>query len=106
MHDERLLPVRSLIGENTRVGASEKDGVVFNRNLNIPGSAYPKLGWHTDGLRSLFYLPSTSPAPKGVNASPPQAAQRVSSRAQPGCTRASQPRQVAMGARPSTASWQ
>ena len=24
--------------------------------MNVPGSAYPRLGWHTDGLRDLFYL--------------------------------------------------
>ena len=29
----------------------EKDGVVVNRFLNMPGSAHPRLGWHTDGLR-------------------------------------------------------
>jgi hypothetical protein len=37
-----------------RIGDREKDGLVFNRNLNVPGSAYPRLGWHTDGLRDLF----------------------------------------------------
>jgi hypothetical protein len=56
VRDDRFGPVRGLIGARTRVGDEEKDGVVFNRNLNVPGSAYPKLGWHTDGLRSLFYL--------------------------------------------------
>jgi Phytanoyl-CoA dioxygenase (PhyH) len=55
VRDERFGPVRSLIGSNTRVGDEEKDGVVFNRNLNVRGSAYPRLGWHTDGLRALFY---------------------------------------------------
>lgn len=53
--DERFEAIRRLIGENARVGHEEKDGVVFNRNLNVSGSAYPRLGWHTDGLRSLFY---------------------------------------------------
>ena len=53
--DERFEPIRRLIGEDARVGHEEKDGVVFNRNLNVKGSAYPRLGWHTDGLRSLFY---------------------------------------------------
>lgn len=55
VRDERFEPVRRLIGEDARVGDEEKDGVVINRNLNVRGSAYPKLGWHTDGLRSLFY---------------------------------------------------
>lgn len=54
VRDPRFAPVRGLIGARTRVGDEEKDGVVFNRNLNVPGSAYPKLGWHTDGLRDLF----------------------------------------------------
>lgn len=61
VRDERFLPVRGLIGEDTRVGDQEKDGVVFNRNLNVPGSAYPRLGWHTDGLRDLFYLRMPGP---------------------------------------------
>ena len=59
--DDRFLPVRGLIGEDTRVGHEEKDGVVFNRNLNVPGSAYARLGWHTDGLRDLFYLRMPGP---------------------------------------------
>jgi hypothetical protein len=56
VRDDRFLPVRGLIGNDTRVGDEEKDGVVFNRYLNMPGSARPNLGWHTDGLRDLFYL--------------------------------------------------
>lgn len=54
VRDPRFAPVRSLVGRETRVGDYEKDGLVFNRNLNVPGSAYPRLGWHTDGLRDLF----------------------------------------------------
>ncbi len=56
VRDDRFAPVRSLVGKNTRVGDEEKDGVVVNRNLNVPGSVYQRLGWHTDGLRDLFYL--------------------------------------------------
>lgn len=56
VRDDRFLPVRRLIGDDTRVGDQEKDGVVINRYVNRPGSVYPKLGWHTDGLRDLFYL--------------------------------------------------
>ncbi len=55
VRDPRFAPIRGLIGEGARVGDAEKDGVVFNRYLNIPGSVYPRLGWHTDGLRDLFY---------------------------------------------------
>ena len=53
--DDRLDPVRRLVGDDARVGESEKDGVVMNRYVNTRGSAYPRLGWHTDGLRDLFY---------------------------------------------------
>jgi phytanoyl-CoA hydroxylase len=56
VHDPRFDPIRDLIGADTRVGDREKDGVVMNRYLNVPGSAYPRLGWHTDGLRDLAYL--------------------------------------------------
>lgn len=56
VRDPRFAPIRGLIGEETRVGDREKDGVVINRYLNTPGSVHPKLGWHTDGLRDLFYL--------------------------------------------------
>ena len=56
VREERFRPVRGLIGDDTRVGDEEKDGVVFNRNLNVPGSVLPRVGWHTDGLRALFYL--------------------------------------------------
>src|SRR5262249_36254372 len=55
VRDPRFAPILGLIGEGARVGDREKDGVVFNRYLNIPGSVYPRLGWHTDGLRDLFY---------------------------------------------------
>lgn len=55
VRDPRFAPILELIGEGARVGDAEKDGVVFNRFLNVPGSVYPRLGWHTDGLRDLFY---------------------------------------------------
>lgn len=56
VRDARFEPIRRLVGEDARVGEDEKDGVVVNRFVNLPGSAYPRLGWHTDGLRDLFYL--------------------------------------------------
>lgn len=56
LRDPRFDPVRRMIGDHTHVGDHEMDGLVANRNLNVPGSAYPRLGWHTDGLRDLFYL--------------------------------------------------
>jgi ectoine hydroxylase-related dioxygenase (phytanoyl-CoA dioxygenase family) len=55
VRDPRFLPILDLIGAQARVGDSEKDGVVVNRYLNVPGSVHPRLGWHTDGLRDLFY---------------------------------------------------
>ena len=55
VRDPRFTPILALIGEGARIGDQEKDGVVFNRYLNVPGSVYPRLGWHTDGLRDLFY---------------------------------------------------
>lgn len=55
VRDARFEPIRQLVGADARVGDREKDGVVVNRYLNVPGSVYPRLGWHTDGLRDLFY---------------------------------------------------
>ena len=52
--DRRFDPIRTLIGADARVGHDEKDGVVVDRYINVPGSAYPRLGWHTDGLRDIF----------------------------------------------------
>ena len=55
VRDARFEPIRRLVGDDARVGDEEKDGVVINRYINLPGSVYPRLGWHTDGLRDLFY---------------------------------------------------
>jgi len=55
VRDPRFDPIRGLIGSGARVGDDEKDGVVVNRFLNARGSVAPALGWHTDGLRDLFY---------------------------------------------------
>jgi ectoine hydroxylase-related dioxygenase (phytanoyl-CoA dioxygenase family) len=56
VRDPRFEPIRKMIHEDARIGDEEKDGVVFNRYVNVPGSVYPRLGWHTDGLRDLFYF--------------------------------------------------
>lgn len=53
--DGRLEPVRRFIAPDARIGDVEKDGVVVNNFINHPGSAYSRLGWHTDGLRDIFY---------------------------------------------------
>jgi phytanoyl-CoA hydroxylase len=55
VRDPRFRPILELVGSDARIGDAEKDGVVINRYLNVPGSVYPRLGWHTDGLRDLFY---------------------------------------------------
>lgn len=55
VHDARFEPIRRLVGEDARIGDREKDGVVMNRYMNVPGTVYGRLGWHTDGLRDLFY---------------------------------------------------
>ena len=44
VRDPRFAPILDLIGEGARIGDREKDGVVFNRFLNVPGSVYPRLG--------------------------------------------------------------
>ena len=54
--DVRFKALLPLVGEDARIGEAEKDGVVVNRYINEKGSIYKRLGWHTDGLRDLFYL--------------------------------------------------
>ncbi|MCB9761444.1 MAG: phytanoyl-CoA dioxygenase family protein [Alphaproteobacteria bacterium] len=55
VRDPRFEPIRRLVDEHARIGDDEKDGVVVNRYVNSAGSGYPRLGWHTDGLRDLAY---------------------------------------------------
>lgn len=55
VRDKRFEPIRKLISDDARIGDEEKDGVVINVYINLEGSVRPKLGWHTDGLRDLFY---------------------------------------------------
>jgi len=38
-----------------RVGINEKDGLVVNHYVNVPGSEFSQMGWHTDSLRDVFY---------------------------------------------------
>ncbi len=61
VNDARFDAVKALIGEDCRVGEDEKDGVVVNHYVNVAGSTYKQLGWHTDGLRDLFYLRMPGP---------------------------------------------
>lgn len=53
--DPRFEPIRLMVDPEARVGHDEKDGVVVNRYLHGPRNGRPRLGWHTDGLRDLFY---------------------------------------------------
>ncbi|HZS37451.1 MAG TPA: phytanoyl-CoA dioxygenase family protein [Polyangia bacterium] len=53
--DPRFELVRRACGDDFRLGEQEKDGVVVNHFLNVPGSSYTRLGWHVDSLRDLFY---------------------------------------------------
>ena len=53
--DPRFEPIRLMVDPDARVGHDEKDGVVINRYVNGPRNSRPGLGWHTDGLRDLFY---------------------------------------------------
>ena len=56
VRDARFEPIRRLVAEDARIGDDELDGVVANCFFNAPGSVVPRLGWHTDGLRDLFYF--------------------------------------------------
>ena len=53
--DARWEAVRQACGKDYRIGELEKDGVVVNQFINVPGSSYTRLGWHVDCLRDLFY---------------------------------------------------
>jgi ectoine hydroxylase-related dioxygenase (phytanoyl-CoA dioxygenase family) len=55
LRDQRLSALLDLIGPGARIGSHEKDGMVFNHYVNGPLSKFTKMGWHTDGLRDLFY---------------------------------------------------
>ncbi len=57
--EERLKKIHQFIPAKykkypTRIGLTEKDGVVTNYFINTPHSAYKQLGWHTDVLRDFF----------------------------------------------------
>lgn len=61
LDDQRFAPIKQLVGDEARVGHTEQDGVVMNRYVNTEGSVRPGLGWHTDGLRDIFYLRRPQP---------------------------------------------
>ncbi|MGZ6143317.1 MAG: phytanoyl-CoA dioxygenase family protein, partial [Myxococcales bacterium] len=51
---ERFRSLAPVFGPGFRFGEDEKDGMVVNHYLNLEGSRYKQLGWHTDGLRDIF----------------------------------------------------
>lgn len=53
--DDRLDALLELAGDGARLGTEEKDGMVLNHYINGPESKFTKMGWHTDGLRDIFY---------------------------------------------------
>jgi len=59
--DPRLNGLLELAGAGSRLGESEKDGMVFNHYVNGPDSKFTKMGWHTDGLRDIFYGQKLNP---------------------------------------------
>jgi hypothetical protein len=65
LHDfvtsERFQQIAGALGDGFRFGENEKDGLVVNHYVNAGGSRYRQLGWHTDGLRDLFYLKKPRP---------------------------------------------
>ncbi|WP_311136647.1 phytanoyl-CoA dioxygenase family protein [Hymenobacter cellulosilyticus] len=44
-----------LEAKNERIGEDEKNGLVINHYVNVPGSEFSQMGWHTDSLRDIFY---------------------------------------------------
>ena len=61
VREPRFEPVRQLCGAQARLAEVEKDGVVVNDFVREEGSTWKRLGWHTDGLRDLFYLSMPEP---------------------------------------------
>ena len=55
VNDPRLDVLLPLVGDDARIGENEKDGVVFNHYINSEHSKFTQMGWHTDGLRDIFY---------------------------------------------------
>jgi hypothetical protein len=56
LEDPRFKAILDIAGPGYRIGEHERDGLVINHYRRAQGSAYKRLGWHTDSLRDLFYL--------------------------------------------------
>ena len=56
LEDKRIKILTELLSPyEGRVGENEKDGLVINNYVNIPGSSFCQMGWHTDSPRDLFH---------------------------------------------------
>ncbi len=56
LRDARFRALFPLLeAEGGRVGENEKDGLVVNHYVNVAGSEFSQMGWHTDSLRDVFY---------------------------------------------------
>ena len=60
VQDEKLKPLLKFIKQG-RIAEDERDGVVVNQFINNKKSRMKQLGWHTDGLRDIFYLQKVKP---------------------------------------------
>jgi hypothetical protein len=56
LEDPRFAAILDIAGPGYRIAEHERDGLVINHYRRAKGSAYKRLGWHTDSLRDLFYL--------------------------------------------------
>ncbi|MBK7384403.1 MAG: phytanoyl-CoA dioxygenase family protein [Flavobacteriales bacterium] len=54
LRDPRFEPFLQLISGDARLGVDEKDGLVVNHYVNVDGSSFTRMGWHTDSLRDVF----------------------------------------------------
>lgn len=54
LRDPRLNTLLELVGADARLGIEEKDGLVINHYVNVDGSKFTQMGWHTDSVRDLF----------------------------------------------------
>ncbi len=54
LKDPRFAELLSLVGPEARLGINEKDGLVVNHYVNVDGSHFTQMGWHTDSVRDIF----------------------------------------------------
>jgi hypothetical protein len=56
LEDPRFAAILEVAGADYRIGERERDGLVVNHFRHEEGSAYQRLGWHTDSLRDIAYF--------------------------------------------------